>query len=51
MRKDVYERMRYFVIEKIINLMSMEFVENARNVLFIGSSGVGKTHLTTGLGV
>ncbi|WP_459075837.1 ATP-binding protein [Limosilactobacillus reuteri] len=33
------------------NLMSMEFVENARNVLFIGSSGVGKTHLATGLGV
>lgn len=30
---------------KITNLMSMEFVENARNVLFIGSSGVGKTHL------
>ena len=37
--------------EKITNLMSMEFVENARNVLFIGSSGVGKTHLATGLGV
>ncbi|MBC8743391.1 ATP-binding protein [Lactobacillus sp. Marseille-P7033] len=36
---------------KITNLMSMEFVENARNVLFIGSSGVGKTHLATGLGV
>lgn len=33
--------------EKITNLMSMEFVENARNVLFIGSSGVGKNHLST----
>ena len=37
--------------EKITNLMSMEFVENARNVLFIGSSGVGKTHLATSIGI
>lgn len=36
---------------RIMNLKSMNFVSMAQNVLFIGSSGVGKTHLATGLGM
>lgn len=36
---------------RIMNLKSMNFVSLAKNILFIGSSGVGKTHLATGLGM
>ena len=36
---------------RIMNLKSMNFVSLAQNILFIGSSGVGKTHLATGLGM
>ena len=36
---------------RIMNLKSMNFVSLAQNILFIGSSGVGKTHLATGLGI
>ena len=32
-------------------LSSLGFVENKENVVFIGSSGVGKTHLATALGI
>ncbi len=35
----------------ISDLASLRFIENGDNVLFIGTSGVGKTHLATGLGV
>ena len=38
--------------KKIIDdLRTLRFVETGANVLFIGSSGVGKTHLATGLGI
>lgn len=35
----------------IQDLRTLEFIETGDNVLFIGTSGVGKTHLATGLGV
>lgn len=36
---------------QIDDLMSLRFVENKENILFIGSSGVGKTHLATSIGI
>lgn len=36
---------------QIIDLASLRFIENAENVLFLGSSGVGKTHLAVSLGI
>lgn len=36
---------------QIIDLSSLRFVENVENVLFLGSSGVGKTHLAIALGI
>ena len=35
----------------IAELRTLRFLENGDNVLFIGSSGVGKTHLATGIGI
>jgi len=35
----------------IDDLASLRFIEHSENVLFIGSSGVGKTHLATAIGV
>ncbi len=37
--------------KELLELNSLAFVENKENVVFIGSSGVGKTHLATALGV
>ena len=36
---------------QIDDLISLRFVENKENVVFIGSSGVGKTHLATAIGI
>jgi len=36
---------------QILDLESLRFIENKENVLFFGSSGVGKTHLAVALGV
>ena len=36
---------------QILDLCSLRFVENNYNILFIGSSGVGKTHLATAIGM
>ena len=36
---------------QIKNLASLHFMEQAENIIFIGSSGVGKTHLATSLGI
>lgn len=36
---------------EIDDLMSLRFVSNKENILFIGSSGVGKTHLATSIGI
>lgn len=35
---------------EIKNIASLKFLENNQNVVFIGSSGVGKTHLATAIG-
>ena len=36
---------------QIKNLASLGFMERAENIVFLGSSGVGKTHLATSLGI
>ena len=36
---------------QILDLLSLRFVEQNENILFIGSSGVGKTHLATAIGI
>jgi len=37
--------------QQIMDLCSLRFLENNDNILFIGSSGVGKTHLATSVGI
>ncbi len=36
--------------KRILSLFDLRFIENRRNVLFIGQPGVGKTHLALALG-
>lgn len=36
---------------QIMDLLSLRFIEQNENILFIGSSGVGKTHLATSIGM
>lgn len=37
--------------EQIMELATMRFVENRENVVFLGTPGVGKTHLAVSLGM
>ena len=37
-------------LREIRNLTSLNFIENNKNLIFIGNSGVGKTHLATAIG-
>ena len=37
--------------KELLELNSLAFVENKENVVFFGSSGVGKTHLATAIGI
>lgn len=37
--------------KEILELNALGFVEKRENVIFVGSSGVGKTHLATSLGI
>lgn len=37
--------------EKIMDLKNLRFLENKENILFVGSPGVGKTHLATSIGI
>lgn len=37
--------------KEILELNNLGFVERRENVVFVGSSGVGKTHLATALGI
>ena len=37
--------------QEIMELTSLRFMEHAENIVFLGSSGVGKTHLATAIGV
>jgi len=37
--------------KQILDLGTLRFIEQNENILFIGSSGVGKTHLATAIGI
>ncbi|ARJ51970.1 IS21-like element helper ATPase IstB [Staphylococcus lutrae] len=37
--------------QQIKDFMSLRFIENKENIVFLGPSGVGKTHLATALGI
>ena len=37
--------------QEILELATLRFMENAENIVFLGSSGVGKTHLATSFGI
>lgn len=37
--------------KELLELNSLSFIEKKENILFIGSSGVGKTHLATAIGI
>ena len=36
---------------EILEFTSLGFIERTENILFVGSSGVGKTHLATAIGI
>ncbi len=37
--------------EQIMDLTGLRFIEEKSNIIFVGSSGVGKTHLATAIGI
>lgn len=37
--------------EQILDFTSLRFIERKENIVFLGSSGVGKTHLATSIGI
>jgi DNA replication protein DnaC len=37
--------------QEILDLATLRFIENNENILFVGTSGVGKTHLATSIGI
>ena len=37
--------------EEILDLKNLRFVEKNENIIFVGTSGVGKTHLATAIGI
>lgn len=37
--------------QDILELTTLRFMENAENIVFLGTSGVGKTHLATSIGI
>ena len=37
--------------EQILDFKNLRFIENKENIIFVGSPGVGKTHLATSIGI
>lgn len=37
--------------EQLLNFKYLKFIENKENIIFVGSPGVGKTHLATSIGI
>ena len=37
--------------QELLDLASLRFIEQKENILFVGTSGVGKTHLATAIGM
>lgn len=37
--------------QQILDLETLRFIDNKENIIFLGNSGVGKTHLATSIGV
>ena len=37
--------------QEILELASLRFMDNSENIVFLGNSGVGKTHLATSIGI
>ena len=37
--------------EEILDLKNLRFIDSNENIIFIGTSGVGKTHLATAVGI
>ena len=37
--------------QDIFELSTLKFMDNSKNVVFLGNSGVGKTHLATSIGI
>ena len=48
-----YLKMKQMVnhLDEIIYFISLRFIEAKENIVFLGSSGVGKTHLATSIGI
>lgn len=45
------QKLNFVQKEQIADLTSLRFIETKTNIIFIGSSGVGKTHLATAIGI
>ncbi|MEB6302376.1 ATP-binding protein, partial [Mammaliicoccus sciuri] len=37
--------------QELLDFSNLRFIENYQNIVFLGSSGVGKTHLATAIGM
>ena len=37
--------------DEILDFKNLRFIDKAENILFVGSPGVGKTHLATAIGI
>lgn len=37
--------------QQILDFLSLRFIEDKQNIIFMGTSGVGKTHLATSIGI